>query len=195
MSVSTARTVDVRCPVGMPGPDGTCRPGKLLLKLRQAGGQPQYVHPDNLIELPCDDCRKRLRKSGREVRRVLHRYNFIGELIETLVRELPAGRRKRTVSISLRDIYRQAACTGMTELFYGPSDSAQASVESPAEKARIAAARKICRTCPVLAACGEYAIWAHEDWGVWGGMARGPRVRLRMRLVSARQEREIAGRQ
>lgn len=79
--------VDVRCPAGWPRGDGSCHPGKILLKIRQSGEKPSYVHPDNLIELYCDDCTRRLRRSGRNVRRVLHRYDFIGTLIETLVVE------------------------------------------------------------------------------------------------------------
>lgn len=79
--------VDVRCPVGPTREDGTCHPGKLLLKLNLAGQRPAYVHPDNLIELSCDDCARRMRKSGRHVQRVLHRYDFIGVLVETLVVE------------------------------------------------------------------------------------------------------------
>lgn len=81
----TEEVVDVRCPVEQRREDGTCHPGRLLLKIHQAGERPAYVHPDNLIELYCEDCTRRLRKRGRRVRRVLHRYDFIGELIETLV--------------------------------------------------------------------------------------------------------------
>lgn len=79
--------VEVRCPVPQVRGDGTCHPGRLLLKLYQNGDRPNYVHPDNLIELPCADCVRALRRTGREVRRVLHRYDFLGELIETLVVE------------------------------------------------------------------------------------------------------------
>lgn len=86
-----AEVVDVRCPVGPRREDGTCHPGKLLLKIRQSGEKPAYVHPDNLIELYCEDCTRRLRKQGRAVRRVLHRYDFIGTLIETLVVEGSPG--------------------------------------------------------------------------------------------------------
>jgi hypothetical protein len=85
--VSMAEVVDVRCPVGPSREDGSCHPGKLLLKIRQAGDVPAYVHPDNLIELFCEDCTRRMRKSGRQVRRVLHRFDFLGTLIETLVVE------------------------------------------------------------------------------------------------------------
>jgi transposase len=76
--------IDVRCPVGYPRADGTCHPGKLLLKIRQSGGRPQYIHPDNLIELYCEECTYRLRRLRPRLRRVLHRYDFAGELIETL---------------------------------------------------------------------------------------------------------------
>jgi hypothetical protein len=43
------------------------------------------VHPDNLIELECPDCKVRKRRAGQPVRRVLHRYDFLGRLVETLV--------------------------------------------------------------------------------------------------------------
>ena len=76
--------VEVRCPVGEELPSGDCRPGRLLMKLRIAGELPSYVHPDNLIELACEDCRYRLRKAGYQVRRVLHRYDMAGQLVETL---------------------------------------------------------------------------------------------------------------
>jgi hypothetical protein len=79
--------VDVRCPMGMPRDDGTCHPGKLLLKISLAGERPAYVHPDNLIELYCEDCTRRLRRVRKGVRRVLHRFDFIGVLVETLVVE------------------------------------------------------------------------------------------------------------
>lgn len=87
MSVEAEEVIDVRCPAGPPRADGTCHPGKLLLRIRQSGGRPTYVHPDNLIELYCQECTFRLRKFRPGVLRVLHRYDFVGELIETLVVE------------------------------------------------------------------------------------------------------------
>jgi hypothetical protein len=83
--------VEVRCPVPAELPDGTCRPGKLLLKLRLAGRRPAFVHPDNLIELACEECKHRARKAGRPVRRVLHRYDLAGRLIETLTEDGNGG--------------------------------------------------------------------------------------------------------
>ena len=82
--MSEVEEVEVRCPVPQFLPGGDCKPGKLLLKLRLSGEIPSYVYPDNLIELACEDCRRSLRSSGRRVRRVLHRFDLAGNLVETL---------------------------------------------------------------------------------------------------------------
>ena len=79
--------VEVRCPVPQRLPDGECKPGPLLLKLRLGGEIPSWVHPDNLIELSCDACKYRAKKAGRPVLRVLHRYDLSGQLVATLVIE------------------------------------------------------------------------------------------------------------
>jgi hypothetical protein len=76
--------VEVRCPVPRQLPNGHCIPGQLLLKLRLSGEIPSYVYPDNLIELACEDCRAALRKRGIRVKRVLHRFDLAGTLVETL---------------------------------------------------------------------------------------------------------------
>jgi hypothetical protein len=67
--------VELRCPTG---------PRKLFAKLRLAGIQPS-VTTDNLIELACQDCRRRFKTEGRDVQLVLHRFNIVGDLIETIV--------------------------------------------------------------------------------------------------------------
>jgi hypothetical protein len=74
--------VELRCPAQVRKPDGHCFPGKLFAMLVVSGQEPSYVHPDNLIELPCHDCKK-----ARGVKRVLHRYDFAGNLVDTLVEE------------------------------------------------------------------------------------------------------------
>jgi hypothetical protein len=38
-----------------------------------------------LIEMACQDCRRRFRTEGRDVQLVLHRYDIVGNLIETVV--------------------------------------------------------------------------------------------------------------
>jgi hypothetical protein len=77
--------VELRCPVEYPRNDGTCHPGKLLAQLYLTGTRPSFVQPDNLIEMPCTDCMRRLRKVRSGVLRVLHRYDLAGALVETLV--------------------------------------------------------------------------------------------------------------
>lgn len=76
--------IEVRCPVPVQFPSGDCAPGKLLLKLHLSGEIPSWVYPDNLIELTCEHCRTRLRKRGFRVKRVLHRFDLAGNLVETL---------------------------------------------------------------------------------------------------------------
>lgn len=81
-----AQLVPLRCPE----PRRECLPGRLLANLQVSGEKPQYVHPDNLIEMHCHDCTERYRREGRSVKRVLHRFSFIGELVETFVEEFNA---------------------------------------------------------------------------------------------------------
>jgi hypothetical protein len=74
VSDSPQHEVELRCPTG---------PRKLFAKLRLEGAQP-VITSDNLIELACQDCRRTLRKEGQDVALVLHRYDIIGNLIETV---------------------------------------------------------------------------------------------------------------
>jgi hypothetical protein len=69
---------EVRCPVG---------PRRLFMRMKQAGERPAYIHPENWVEFSCYDCRRELRQRGKDVKRVLHRYDLSGELIETLTVE------------------------------------------------------------------------------------------------------------
>lgn len=70
--------VELRCPETA---------GKLLAKIQRAGEQPSFVRPENLIELNCESCKLSRRRSGQRVARVLHRYDILGSLVETLVVE------------------------------------------------------------------------------------------------------------
>jgi hypothetical protein len=69
---------ELRCPLGA---------RRLFAIMRQRGEQPKYIHPANLIEFSCYDCRHRLEQQGRSVQRVLHRFDVGGVLIETLMVE------------------------------------------------------------------------------------------------------------
>lgn len=61
--------VEVRCPNG---------PMRLFTKLRLGEETARMVQPDNVIEFSCSDC------SRRANHRVFHRYNFLGEFVETV---------------------------------------------------------------------------------------------------------------
>lgn len=74
-SVSLA-VVEVRCP---------SNPRNLLAKLIQSGEPVIPVTSDNLLELFCRRCTQHSRAEDPSVHRVLHRYNVIGELVETQV--------------------------------------------------------------------------------------------------------------
>jgi len=59
----------------------------------------------------------------------------------------------------------QGACAGHPEsLWFGP---------------HTVKAREVCRSCPVIVTCGQYAMDERLDHGVWGGMTAPERVRLR----------------
>lgn len=64
--------IDIRCPR---------HPVRLLLRI----GAPKKIDGANLIEVACRDCRADRRKAGEAVSLVLHRYNVLGELVETVV--------------------------------------------------------------------------------------------------------------
>lgn len=69
--------LDLRCPHG---------PKALLAKVVQDGDPRQYVDEGTLLELNCRDCAKAMRANGEpDVARVLHRYNVIGELVNSVV--------------------------------------------------------------------------------------------------------------
>jgi hypothetical protein len=68
----TATVIELRCAVG---------PRRLFAKIRSTGERP-HITDGNLIECACPDCRKRHYPDSTQV---LHRFNIIGELVETAV--------------------------------------------------------------------------------------------------------------
>jgi len=68
--------LEIRCPNG---------PRKLFAKVISEGGAPSYTDDGSLIELSCSECKRGLRGKGRRVFRVLHRYNILGQHVETVV--------------------------------------------------------------------------------------------------------------
>jgi hypothetical protein len=62
--------IEIRCPAN---------PRRLFLKV----DRPTVV-AGNLIEVACVDCRNTARHTGKTVTRVLHRFNVVGDLVETV---------------------------------------------------------------------------------------------------------------
>jgi len=69
----------------------------------------------------------------------------------------------------------RAACKGpVSNLFFAPNH-----LERKEQRlARESAAKAICRTCPVLAECREYALLVREPHGIWGGLNEYERRQL-----------------
>jgi len=69
----------------------------------------------------------------------------------------------------------RAACKGpVSNLFFAPNH-----LERKEERlARESAAKAICRGCPVLAECREYALLLREPHGIWGGLNEYERRQL-----------------
>jgi WhiB family redox-sensing transcriptional regulator len=67
-----------------------------------------------------------------------------------------------------------AACRGMdTNAFFHPTGE-----RTEARQARIDAAKKICRGCPVTQDCLTHALKAREPYGIWGGQSENERAAL-----------------
>lgn len=74
----------------------------------------------------------------------------------------------------LWDWQLQGACRGAdSDLFFHPDNE-----RGPARDRREAAAKRICRRCPVLVPCREHALAVREPYGVWGGLSEQDRERL-----------------
>ena len=62
------------------------------------------------------------------------------------------------------DWYLRAACRGLSpDLFYGEREAGNES--------NIHNAIEVCRSCPVIMECLQYAISEGEIYGVWGGVS------------------------
>lgn len=63
------------------------------------------------------------------------------------------------------------------EAFFPQHDPADPHNTTPA------VAKAICQRCPVMDACGDWAIENNMEFGVWGGMTRGERIEKRRRAA------------
>lgn len=77
VTVSCApQAVELRCPVG---------PGRLFAKVLLSEEETR-VTSANLLEVSCQNCRRTMRSEGRtDVEFVLHRFDIIGRLVETVI--------------------------------------------------------------------------------------------------------------
>ena len=69
-------TIDIRCPVD---------PRRLFFKIQVEEGQKPILTTSNLLEVSCTDCTKLMRKKDPTVVRVLHRFDVLGDLVESEV--------------------------------------------------------------------------------------------------------------
>ena len=75
-----------------------------------------------------------------------------------------------------------AACAGADIEVFFPDDG---------DEIGTAAAKAICENCPVQEACLQYALATNQTEGVWGGMDKHERRRMRRR-VRDRERRRLA---
>ena len=71
--MTAARPIELRC---------NSNPLRLLAKIRQPQSGVEIVE-GNLIEIACDHCKRTQRQVDPTVRLVVHRWNVVGELVET----------------------------------------------------------------------------------------------------------------
>ncbi|MEI6405106.1 MAG: WhiB family transcriptional regulator [Actinomycetes bacterium] len=76
------------------------------------------------------------------------------------------------------DWQMQAVCRGLdSAYFYHPDGERGAAREK-----RIATAKAICASCPVVSQCRDQAIESREAYGVWGGLSEDERQAIFVRL-------------
>lgn len=56
----------------------------------------------------------------------------------------------------------------------------------PKDEAGYAAAKLLCRSCPVMSMCLEWALASGEDSGVWGGKSEAERRSLKRQRAGRR---------
>lgn len=77
----------------------------------------------------------------------------------------------------------QAACRGKDpNIFFHPEGERGA-----ARERRVAAAKAICASCPVMRECSEHALTVREPYGIWGNQSEDERFATvrRSRLAPA----------
>ena len=84
----------------------------------------------------------------------------------------------RGAELADEDWMRQAACKGLTHLFFPtPAERPQA------RERREATAREVCASCGVRSSCQVFAREQHE-YGLWGGESEDERHAAGYRLIA-----------
>ncbi|GHD24315.1 hypothetical protein GCM10010335_07920 [Streptomyces galbus] len=81
----------------------------------------------------------------------------------------------------------EAACVGEDPELFFPVGSTGPALED------VAAAKRVCARCPVIADCLAYALGSGQTSGVWGGTDEAERADL-LRAAGGRQSRAAARR-
>lgn len=82
----------------------------------------------------------------------------------------------------------QGACQTLpTEMFFHPDGE-----RGPRRANREAAAKAICASCPVIAACRKHALAVQEPYGIWGGLSEDDRqVIIEQSEITPRRQIEL----
>ena len=81
--------------------------------------------------------------------------------------------------------HRSACKDEDPELFFPIGNSGPALLQ-------IEEARSVCRRCPVMETCLQWALLTGQDAGVWGGMSEDERRSMRRRAARDRAKRQVA---
>lgn len=86
----------------------------------------------------------------------------------------PASAETDILGVEPGDWRIKGSCSGEDpELFFYPDGE-----KGAARAKRAEAAKKVCKTCPVINTCLEWSIQTGEQYGVWGGLSEEERTRL-----------------
>lgn len=74
----------------------------------------------------------------------------------------------------LWDWQLRGACRGEdSALFFHPEGERGSSRDARDDKAKV-----VCRSCPVVRECLQYALMTREPYGVWGGLSESERAEV-----------------
>ncbi|MEV0072040.1 MULTISPECIES: WhiB family transcriptional regulator [unclassified Amycolatopsis] len=81
------------------------------------------------------------------------------------------GWRRGTAVVDSWDWQLRGACRGLDSALFFHPDGERGRVKAE----RVARAKQICHSCPVLAQCRAHALVTQEVYGVWGGLSETDR--------------------